>query len=114
METPNGFSFVSVFKVSPQNVCNLPGEVAFTCGMQHVDTGLLQSMADKLQDAVKRVAAESKLEITKLEQALDFDPAPFDTVAVSCVEAAAKELGYKYDIMESHAGMYDQVSQGCL
>jgi acetylornithine deacetylase/succinyl-diaminopimelate desuccinylase-like protein len=99
-----GMATVSLFKSSPQNFCNIPSIVDFSFSMQHTDLAVLKGMENQIEKFVHDTAKQHGLEVTNYQNIWSFDPGVFDAEAVSCVEAAAKDMGYSYDTLCSHTG----------
>ncbi len=104
LESKTGMATVSLFKSSPQNFCNIPSIVDFSFSMQHTDLATLQKMTDDIKSFVYETAEADGLEVTNYKDVWSFDPGVFDETAVSCVEAAAQDMGYTYDKLCSHTG----------
>ncbi|RDW94568.1 amidase-6 [Coleophoma crateriformis] len=103
-DSKTGMATVSLFKSSPQNFCNIPSIVDFSFSMQHTDLATLKGMEAQIEEFVHKTAQESGLQITNYQNIWSFDPGVFDAEAVSCVEEAAKDMGYSYDKLCSHTG----------
>ncbi|KAK7553493.1 hypothetical protein IWX49DRAFT_634966 [Phyllosticta citricarpa] len=97
-----GMATVSLFKSQPQNFCNIPSAVDFSFSMQHPDKATLDGMKKHVESFVKKVAADDGLDIAEYDNIWSYDPNSFDPVAVSCIEAAAKDMGYNYKKLISH------------
>lgn len=103
-DSKTGMATVSLFKSSPQNFCNIPSHVNFSFSMQHTDLATLRSMEIQIEKFVYETAAACGLEVTNYQNIWSFDPGVFDVEAVSCVEEAAKDMGFSYDKLCSHTG----------
>ncbi|TFK47986.1 Zn-dependent exopeptidase [Heliocybe sulcata] len=111
-ESKTGMATVSLFKSSPQNFCNIPGNVEFSFSMQHTDRNVLEQMEGDAFRFIRSMAEEDNLEVTRLEKIWDFEPNRFDETAVQCLEDAAKEMGFNYTRignMTGHDSVYTRL-----
>ncbi|KAF2641224.1 hypothetical protein P280DRAFT_506830 [Massarina eburnea CBS 473.64] len=72
--------------------------------MQHPDVSTLATMTAEIETFIRHTAAVSGLEIAAYENVWTIDPFKFDEGTVECVEAAAREGGFKYKRPISHTG----------
>ena len=63
-----------------------------------------QAMEDQIEKFVHETALAHGLHVANYQNIWSFDPGVFDAIAVSCVEEAAKDMGYSYDKLCSHTG----------
>jgi N-carbamoyl-L-amino-acid hydrolase len=74
-----------------------------TVDLRHHDDAVLQAMEDEMHAAVKRVAAEEKVEVAT-RKLHDIAAVHFDPDCVAAVRAAALGLGYSHRDIISGAG----------
>ena len=101
---PFACATVGMLQVHPNSRNVIPGRVFFTVDLRHPDDAVLAAMDAELREGIERVAAEAKLESTRLEQIFYYAPISFDADCVASVRAATEALGYPHRDMVSGAG----------
>jgi len=101
---PFACATVGMLQVHPNSRNVIPGRVFFTVDLRHPDDAVLAAMDAELREGIARIAAESKLETTRLEQIFYYAPIAFDADCVASVRAATEALGYPHRDMVSGAG----------
>ncbi len=101
---PYACATVGMIQNHPNSRNVIPGRVFFTIDIRHPEDAVLAEMDRKVRDGVARVAAETKLEVTRLEQIFYYAPIAFDRACVDSVRAAAERFGYSHRDIVSGAG----------
>ena len=65
---------------------------------------MLAEMDRKVREGVARIAAETKVEVSRFEQIFYYKPVAFDADCVASVRAGAVRFGYSHRDMVSGAG----------
>ncbi|MGD9584596.1 MAG: Zn-dependent hydrolase [Lysobacterales bacterium] len=82
----------------------IPGRVLFTVDLRHPDDQVLACMDHELRAGIASIAAETRVETTRLEQIFYYAPVAFDRDCVASVRAAAERFGYSHRDIVSGAG----------
>ncbi len=101
---PYACATVGMIQNHPNSRNVIPGRVFFTIDIRHPEDAVLAEMDRKVRDGVARVAAETKLEVTRFEQIFYYAPIAFDRACVDSVRAAAERFGYSHRDIVSGAG----------
>jgi beta-ureidopropionase / N-carbamoyl-L-amino-acid hydrolase len=101
---PYACATVGMVQVHPNSRNVIPGRVFFTIDIRHPNDEVLSEMDRKVREGVARIAAETKLEVSKLEQIFYYAPIAFDKACVDSVRAAAERFGYSHRDIVSGAG----------
>jgi beta-ureidopropionase / N-carbamoyl-L-amino-acid hydrolase len=101
---PYACATVGMVQVHPNSRNVIPGRVFFTIDIRHPNDDVLSEMDRKVRDGVARIAIETKLEVTRLEQIFYYAPIAFDKACVDSVRAAAERFGYSHRDIVSGAG----------
>jgi beta-ureidopropionase / N-carbamoyl-L-amino-acid hydrolase len=101
---PYACATVGMIQNHPNSRNVIPGRVFFTIDIRHPEDAVLAEMDRKVREGVARIAAETKLELTKLEQIFYYAPIAFDKACVDSVRAAAERFGYSHRDIVSGAG----------
>ena len=101
---PLACATVGMLQVHPNSRNVIPGRVFFTVDFRHPDDAVLAQMDEALRAGVAKIVAESKLELTKLEQIFYYKPITFDADCVASVRAGAQKFGYSHRDIVSGAG----------
>jgi beta-ureidopropionase / N-carbamoyl-L-amino-acid hydrolase len=101
---PYACATVGMIQNHPNSRNVIPGRVFFTIDIRHPNDEVLSEMDRKVREGVARIAAETKLEVTKLEQIFYYAPIAFDKACVDSVRAAAERFGYSHRDIVSGAG----------
>ena len=101
---PYACATVGMIQNHPNSRNVIPGRVFFTIDIRHPEDAVLAEMDRKVREGVARVAAETKLEVTRLEQIFYYAPIAFDQACVDSVRAAAERFGYSHRDIVSGAG----------
>ena len=101
---PYACATVGMLQVHPNSRNVIPGRVFFTIDIRHPDDAVLAEMDRKVREGVARIAVETKLEVSKLEQIFYYAPIAFDQACVDSVRAAAERFGYSHRDIVSGAG----------
>jgi len=101
---PFACATVGMIQNFPNSRNVIPGRVFFTIDIRHPEDAVLAEMDRKVREGVARIAAETKLEVTKLEQIFYYAPIAFDTACVDSVRAGAERFGYSNRNIVSGAG----------
>jgi beta-ureidopropionase / N-carbamoyl-L-amino-acid hydrolase len=101
---PYACATVGMVQVHPNSRNVIPGRVFFTIDIRHPNDDVLSEMDRKVREGVARIAAETKLEVSKLEQIFYYAPIAFDKACVDSVRAAAERFGYSHRDIVSGAG----------
>jgi N-carbamoyl-L-amino-acid hydrolase len=91
------------FQVEPNSGATIPGRVVFICDLRHPDGGTLQSLDDRMQQAMREIARARGLKI-EIERALDKPPVHFSGELIDTIRESARRLGYESLDMLSGAG----------
>ncbi|KIW73683.1 hypothetical protein PV04_01781 [Phialophora macrospora] len=97
-----GTTTTTMFSMTPQDIATIPNATNFTFGTQYSNASIHQEVEDHLIGFIEKAAADRGLEVT-VDHIAKFDSTVFDETLVSCVEQSAKDMGYNYLRMESHA-----------
>lgn len=101
---PYACATVGMMQVHPNSRNVIPGRVFFTVDLRHPDDAVLAQMDAELRDGIARLALETQLDTTRLEQIFYYAPVSFDADCVGAVRAAAAGFGYSHRDMVSGAG----------
>ena len=101
---PYACATVGMLQVHPNSRNVIPGRVFFTVDLRHPDDAVLSQMDAELRAGIDRIAADSQVEVSKLEQIFYYAPVPFDSDCVNSVRAAAERFGYSHRDIVSGAG----------
>jgi hypothetical protein len=101
------------FQIITSNFCNTPSIVDFSFSMQRTDLATPQGMEDQISKFVHDTAAASGLDVSNYQNVWSLDPGMFDETAISCVDEAAKEMGYSYDKLCSISAMNPYTPEWC-
>jgi N-carbamoyl-L-amino-acid hydrolase len=101
---PFACATVGMIQNHPNSRNVIPGRVFFTIDIRHPEDAVLAEMDQELRAGVARIAAETRLEVTTLEQIFYYKPVAFDADCVASVRAAAERFGYSHRDMVSGAG----------
>ena len=101
---PFACATVGMIQNYPNSRNVIPGRVFFTIDIRHPDDAVLAEMDRKVREAVMRVAADTRVEVQRLEQIFYYAPVSFDADCVASVRAAAERFGYPHRDMVSGAG----------
>ncbi len=101
---PYACATVGMLQVHPNSRNVIPGQVFFTVDIRHPEDAVLAQMDAELRAGIATIAAEQKLEVSKLEQIFYYAPVPFDADCVASVRAAAQRFGYSHRDIVSGAG----------
>lgn len=101
---PYACATVGMLQVHPNSRNVIPGRVFFTVDLRHPEDAVLLAMDAELRAGIERLAAESKVEVSKLEQIFYYAPVPFDQDCVDSVRTAAERFGYSHRNIVSGAG----------
>jgi len=101
---PFACATVGMIQNHPNSRNVIPGRVFFTIDIRHPEDAVLAEMDQELRAGVARIAAETRLEVTALEQIFYYKPVAFDADCVASVRAAAERFGYSHRDMVSGAG----------
>ena len=101
---PYACATVGMLQVHPNSRNVIPGRVFFTIDIRHPDDSVLAEMDRKVRAGVQRIAEETKLEVSKLEQIFYYAPIAFDKACVDSVRDAAERFGYSHRDIVSGAG----------
>ncbi len=101
---PYACATVGMLQVHPNSRNVIPGRVFFTVDLRHPEDAVLLEMDAKLRAGIARIAQESKVEVSKLEQIFYYAPVTFDADCVASVRAGAERFGYSHRNIVSGAG----------
>ncbi len=101
---PLACATVGMLQVHPNSRNVIPGQVFFTVDFRHPEDAVLARMDAELREGIAKIAEETKLETTRLEQIFYYAPVPFDEACVESVRAAARRFGYSHRDIVSGAG----------
>ena len=101
---PYACATVGMLQVHPNSRNVIPGQVFFTVDIRHPEDAVLAQMDAELRAGLATIAAEQKLDVSKLEQIFYYAPVPFDADCVASVRAAAQRFGYSHRDIVSGAG----------
>ncbi|MEO6064454.1 MAG: Zn-dependent hydrolase [Lysobacterales bacterium] len=101
---PFACATVGMLQVHPNSRNVIPGRVFFTIDMRHPEDAVLADMDKELRAGVERIAAETRLDITRFEQIFYYQPVTFDADCVAAVRRAAQQFNYSHRDMVSGAG----------
>lgn len=101
---PYACATVGMLQVHPNSRNVIPGRVFFTVDLRHPEDAVLAKMDAALREGIAKIAADAKVEVSKLEQIFYYAPITFDGDCVASVRAAAQRFGYSHRDMVSGAG----------
>ncbi len=101
---PFACATVGMIQNHPNSRNVIPGRVFFTIDIRHPDDAVLAEMDREVRDGIARIAAETRVEVSTLEQIFYYKPVAFDADCVASVRAGAERFGYSYRDMVSGAG----------
>jgi N-carbamoyl-L-amino-acid hydrolase len=101
---PFACATVGMVQVYPNSRNVIPGRVFFTVDIRHPEDETLLRMDADLRAGIARIAEETKVEVTKLEQIFYYKPVTFDPDCVASVRAGAELFGYSHKNIVSGAG----------
>jgi N-carbamoyl-L-amino-acid hydrolase len=101
---PYACATVGMLQVHPNSRNVIPGRVFFTVDLRHPEDAVLAKMDAALREGIAKIAADAKVDVTKLEQIFYYAPITFDADCVASVRAAAQRFGYSHRDMVSGAG----------
>ncbi len=101
---PYACATVGMIQNHPNSRNVIPGRVFFTIDIRHPEDAVLAEMDRKVREGVARIAEQTRLEVTRLEQIFYYAPIAFDKACVDSVRAAAERLGYSHREIVSGAG----------
>jgi N-carbamoyl-L-amino-acid hydrolase len=101
---PYACATVGMIQNFPNSRNVIPGRVFFTIDIRHPDDAVLAEMDRKVREAVGQIAAETKVEVQRLEQIFYYAPITFDADCVASVRAGAERFGYAHRDIVSGAG----------
>ena len=101
---PFACATVGMLQVHPNSRNVIPGRVFFTVDIRHPEDAVLAKLDAALREGIARIAADTKVEVTKLEQIFYYKPVTFDADCVASVRAGALRFGYSHRDMVSGAG----------
>ncbi len=101
---PYACATVGMIQNHPNSRNVIPGRVFFTIDIRHPEDAVLAEMDRKVREGVARIAEDTKLEVTSLEQIFYYAPIAFDKACVDSVRAAAERFGYSHRDIVSGAG----------
>ena len=101
---PFACATVGMLQVHPNSRNVIPGRVFFTVDIRHPQDETLLKMDADLRAGIARIAEETKVEVTKLEQIFYYKPVTFDADCVASVRAGAELFGYSHKNIVSGAG----------
>mgnify|MGYP001171479630 CR=1 FL=1 len=101
---PFACATVGMLQVYPNSRNVIPGRVFFTVDLRHPEDETLLKMDADLRAGIARIAEETKVEVSKLEQIFYYKPVTFDPDCVASVRAGAELFGYSHRNIVSGAG----------
>jgi len=101
---PFACATVGMLQVYPNSRNVIPGRVFFTVDLRHPEDEVLLKMDADLRTGITRIAQETKVEVSKLEQIFYYKPVTFDADCVASVRAGAELFGYSHRNIVSGAG----------
>lgn len=101
---PFACATVGMIQNYPNSRNVIPGRVFFTIDIRHPEDAVLAEMDAELRDGIARIAAETRVEVQRLEQIFYYKPVTFDADCVASVRAGAVRFGYSHRDMVSGAG----------
>ena len=101
---PFACATVGMLQVHPNSRNVIPGRVFFTVDFRHPDDAVLAQMDAELRTGMATIVADSKLELTSLDQIFYYKPIAFDPDCVASVRAGAQKFGYTHRDIVSGAG----------
>ena len=101
---PYACATVGMIQNFPNSRNVIPGRVFFTIDIRHPEDAVLAEMDRKVREGVARIAEETKVEVSKLEQIFYYAPIAFDEACVASVRAGAERFGYSHRNIVSGAG----------
>ena len=101
---PFACATVGMIQNYPNSRNVIPGRVFFTIDIRHPEDEVLAEMDAELRAGIARIAAETRVEVQRLEQIFYYKPVTFDADCVASVRAGAVRFGYSHRDMVSGAG----------
>jgi len=101
---PFACATVGMIQNHPNSRNVIPGRVFFTVDFRHPDDAVLAEMDKELRAGIARIATETKVDVTSLEQIFYYKPVGFDADCVASVRAGASRFGYSHRDIVSGAG----------
>ncbi len=101
---PYACATVGMIQNHPNSRNVIPGRVFFTIDIRHPEDAVLAEMDRKVREGVARIATETRIEVTRLEQIFYYAPIAFDKACVDSVRTAAERFGYSHRDIVSGAG----------
>ena len=101
---PFACATVGMIQNYPNSRNVIPGRVFHTIDIRHPEDAVLAEMDRKVREGVARIAAETKVEVSRFEQIFYYKPVAFDADCVASVRAGAVRFGYSHRDMVSGAG----------
>jgi len=101
---PFACATVGMIQNYPNSRNVIPGRVFHTIDIRHPEDAVLAEMDRKVREGVARIAAETKVEVSRFEQIFYYKPVTFDADCVASVRAGAVRFGYSHRDMVSGAG----------
>ena len=101
---PFACATVGMVQVYPNSRNVIPGRVFFTVDIRHPEDETLLKMDADLRAGIARIAEETRVEVSKLEQIFYYKPVSFDPDCVASVRAGAELFGYSHRNIVSGAG----------
>lgn len=101
---PYACATVGMVQVHPNSRNVIPGRVFFTVDIRHPDDAVLAQMDREVREGLAKIAVDTRVELSKLEQIFYYKPVTFDAACVASVRAATERFGYSHRDMVSGAG----------
>lgn len=101
---PDACATVGMVQVHPNSRNVIPGRVFFTVDIRHPDDAVLAQMDREVREGLAKIAVDTRVELSKLEQIFYYKPVAFDAACVASVRAATERFGYSHRDMVSGAG----------
>ncbi len=101
---PFACATVGMVQVYPNSRNVIPGRVFFTVDLRHPEDETLLKMDADLRAGIARIAEETRVEVSTLEQIFYYAPVAFDADCVASVRAGAELFGYSHRNIVSGAG----------
>lgn len=101
---PYACATVGMVQVHPNSRNVIPGRVFFTVDIRHPDDAVLAQMDREVREGLAKIAVDTRVELSKLEQIFYYKPVAFDAACVASVRAATERFGYSHRDMVSGAG----------
>ena len=100
---PHGRGTVGSMKLHPGSRNVIPGEVAMSIDLRHLEPEVLDEMATELESAIEDISTRHGL-VAELTPTADFAPESFDRDCVGAVRNAARQLHCSHMDIVSGAG----------